>query len=48
MKNERIDTFSFFSGGGGLDLGFAAAGFNILYSSDIDEFSCETLQINQP
>ncbi len=43
----NINTVGFFSGGGGLDLGFSAAGFNIILSSDIDVHSCETLKINQ-
>ena len=47
MNSKTINTLSFFSGGGGLDLGFSAAGYNILFSSDIDPYSCETLRINQ-
>lgn len=42
-----INALSLFAGGGGLDLGFSAAGFNIVYSTDIDAHSCETLRINQ-
>ena len=42
----ELNTLSLFSGGGGLDLGFSAAGFNILVSSDIDPFSCKTLENN--
>lgn len=42
-----INTLGFFSGGGGLDLGFSAAGFNVILSSDIDAHSCETLKLNQ-
>lgn len=38
--------FSLFSGGGGLDLGFSAAGFKVACSSDIDPFSCKTLVLN--
>jgi DNA (cytosine-5)-methyltransferase 1 len=37
---------SVFCGGGGLDLGFAAAGFNPLFSSDIMPFCCDTLKKN--
>lgn len=43
----NINTLGFFSGGGGLDLGFSAAGYNIILSSDIDAHSCETLKLNQ-
>src|SRR5688572_17878733 len=46
-ENMLLNTISLFAGGGGLDLGFSAAGFNIVYSTDIDPFSCETLRINQ-
>ena len=37
---------SLFSGGGGLDLGFSAAGFRVRCSNDIDTFSCKTLLLN--
>lgn len=42
-----LNALSLFAGGGGLDLGFSAAGFNIAYSTDIDHHSCETLKLNQ-
>ena len=42
----ELRALSLFSGGGGLDLGFSAAGFRISCSSDIDAFSCKTLQLN--
>lgn len=42
-----LNAVSLFAGGGGLDLGFSAAGFNIIYSTDIDSHSCETLRLNQ-
>lgn len=47
MTKKSINTVALFSGGGGLDLGFSVAGFNIIYSSDIDYYSCETLIQNQ-
>jgi DNA (cytosine-5)-methyltransferase 1 len=37
---------SFFCGGGGLDLGFASAGFKPLYSSDIVPVFCQTVAKN--
>lgn len=43
----NVNTLGFFSGGGGLDLGFSAAGYNIILSSDIDAHSCKTLKLNQ-
>ena len=47
MKVKKINTLGLFSGGGGLDLGFSAAGFNCVMSSDIDSYSCKTLEHNQ-
>ena len=47
MITKGINTVALFSGGGGLDLGFAAAGYNIVFTSDIDPYSCKTLEINQ-
>jgi DNA (cytosine-5)-methyltransferase 1 len=44
---NMINTLSLLAGGGGLDLGFSAAGFNSILSSDIDPYSCETLALNQ-
>jgi DNA (cytosine-5)-methyltransferase 1 len=41
------NVLSLFAGGGGMDLGFSAAGFDLLFSSDIDPYSCQTLKINQ-
>jgi len=43
---KNISSISLFSGGGGLDLGFAAAGYDIQASIEIDQFSCNTLKIN--
>lgn len=45
-KKKGLVALSLFSGGGGLDLGFSAAGYNICCSSDIDTFSCDTLELN--
>jgi DNA (cytosine-5)-methyltransferase 1 len=45
-QNKRLTALSLFSGGGGLDLGFSAAGFKVGCSSDIDTFSCNTLLWN--
>ena len=37
---------SFFTGCGGLDLGFEQAGFQTVYATDIDPDSCSTLRLN--
>ncbi|UFS71771.1 DNA cytosine methyltransferase [Geomonas sp. RF6] len=44
--DRTLNALSLFSGGGGLDLGFSAAGFKIGCSTDIDAFSCQTLILN--
>jgi DNA (cytosine-5)-methyltransferase 1 len=41
-----MNVVSLFSGGGGIDVGFYKAGFNILYSTDIVEVACKTLESN--
>ncbi len=43
---KKLNVLSLFSGGGGLDLGFAAAGYTIFASIDIDAYSCSTLRLN--
>jgi DNA (cytosine-5)-methyltransferase 1 len=45
-KKNQLNTLSLFSGGGGMDLGFSTAGFNIVCATDLDPFSCKTLQKN--
>ncbi len=46
-KSRRKTLVSLFSGGGGLDLGLEAAGFETVFATDIDPFSCTTLQAGQ-
>lgn len=41
-----IKVISFFTGAGGLDLGFDLAGYDVLYATDIDGPSCKTLKEN--
>lgn len=36
-ENNKIPIVSFFSGGGFLDMGFEKAGFNVIFSNEIDE-----------
>lgn len=37
---------SFFAGAGGLDIGFAEAGFDVVYATDHDPDCCQTLRMN--
>jgi DNA (cytosine-5)-methyltransferase 1 len=41
-----IRVISFFTGAGGLDLGFDMAGYDVVYATDIDEMCCKTLSAN--
>jgi len=43
---RNIRTLSLFSGGGGLDIGFHDAGFNIVESVEIEKIFTKTLEIN--
>jgi DNA (cytosine-5)-methyltransferase 1 len=45
-KKRGPITISLFSGGGGMDLGFSAAGFQVCLCNDIDPYSCKTLSLN--
>jgi len=45
-SNQKLRTLSFFTGCGGLDLGFEQAGFETVYATDIDQDSCDTLNLN--
>ncbi len=38
---------SLYSGAGGLDYGFEAAGFRTVFANDVDHDSCETLRLNR-
>lgn len=44
---KGIRVLSFFTGAGGLDLGFDYAGFDVIYATDIVEDCCKSLEINK-
>lgn len=46
QPGKGLRVLSFFTGCGGLDLGFEQAGFETVYATDIDADSCETLRQN--
>lgn len=48
QSHDNIPAISFFSGAGGLDIGFAYAGFNNLISIEFNEIFCNTLRKNNP
>ena len=39
---------SLFSGAGGMDVGFKAAGFEIVAANELDKHACETFRANHP
>jgi len=45
--SDKPKVLSLFSGGGGLDIGFHQAGFNIIACLEIDKASCMTLENNK-
>ena len=47
-SNEDIPAISFFSGAGGLEIGFKYAGFKNLASIENTELFCDTLRLNNP
>lgn len=48
MTSNRLKVASFFSGCGGLDLGFEQAGFNIVWANEFDSTIHETYEKNHP
>lgn len=46
MSQSELKVVSTFSGAGGIDLGFSAAGFKTVFATDIWDVACETLSVN--
>jgi len=46
LKNKKIRTLSLFTGGGGLDIGFHDAGFEIINMIELERDFCLTLEAN--
>jgi DNA (cytosine-5)-methyltransferase 1 len=47
VRKSHPKVISLYSGAGGLDYGFEAAGFETVFANDIDHDSCETLRRNR-
>jgi len=45
---KKPTVISIYAGGGGLDIGFKDAGYNIIFATDYWEPACETLKLNFP
>jgi len=43
-----MKAISLFSGAGGMDVGFKAAGFEIVAANELDRYACETFRTNHP
>ena len=43
----KTAAISLFSGAGGMDVGFHAAGFSIQWTNDIDPAACKTYRLNK-
>src|ERR1044071_9615880 len=46
-RKAHPKVISLYSGAGGLDYGFEAAGFQTVFANDFDHDSCETLRLNR-
>lgn len=47
-KKKQLAAISVFSGAGGMDIGFRAAGFKVLACVEVDSACCQTLEANMP
>jgi DNA (cytosine-5)-methyltransferase 1 len=45
-KNKKITAIDLFAGIGGMRMGFEQAGYEIVYSNDVDKYSCKTYKTN--
>lgn len=48
MGNRRLSAISLYTGVGGLDFGFEAAGFHTVAAVEIDEAACRVIRRNRP
>ena len=45
-KNQKLKVIDLFAGIGGMRLGFQQAGFEVVYSNDVDKYACATYRKN--
>ena len=48
IAEKKIRVASFFSGAGGLDIGFHSAGYDVVFATDFEPLFCDTLAMNKP
>lgn len=48
MRKKKPTVLSFFTGAGGLDLGFRSSGFDVACSVELEQWACDTLRLNHP
>ncbi|MDA5548287.1 DNA cytosine methyltransferase [Yersinia massiliensis] len=47
LVGNGIKVLSFFTGAGGLDLGFDFSGFDVVYATDLEDDCCKSLEMNK-
>ena len=48
MATRRLSVISLYTGAGGLDFGFEAAGFRTAVAVELDPVACRTIRRNRP
>lgn len=48
VRNRILNIFDSFAGAGGLSLGFSQAGFSVVGANELDDWACDTFELNHP